>query len=121
MMVNQKTKRRLRRKRRVRKKIYGTPDRPRLTIFRSLKHIYAQIIDDTTGTTMAEASTLSKELEGSGVYGGNMSAAAQVGKLLGERALAKDLKQVAFDRNGYKYHGRVKALAESARKVGLKM
>jgi large subunit ribosomal protein L18 len=121
IMVNQKIERRFRRKKRVRKKIYGTPERPRLTVFRSLRHIYAQLIDDTTGVTVAEASTRSKELSGRGAYGGNISAASQVGKLLGERALTKGIKQATLDRNGYRYHGRVKALADAAREAGLKM
>ncbi|MHC4441024.1 MAG: 50S ribosomal protein L18 [Planctomycetota bacterium] len=120
-MVNLKIERRFRRKKRVRKKIYGTPDCPRLTVFRSLRHIYAQLIDDTTGMTVAEASTRSKELAGTGSYGGNISAASQVGKLLGDRALTKGFKQATFDRNGYRYHGRVKALADAVREAGLKM
>jgi len=120
MKVNLKLKRRSRRKQRVRKKIYGTPDCPRLTVFRSLKHIYAQLIDDTTGTTVAAASTLNKELKGD-AYGGNKSSATRVGKLIGERALSKGLKQVVFDRNGYRYHGRIKALADAVREAGLKI
>ena len=121
MSVNLIIERRLRRKRRVRKKIYGTPECPRLTVFRSLKHIYAQLIDDTTGRTVLEASTRSKDFRDLKVYGGNKSAASTVGKLLGERALAQGLKQATFDRNGYRYHGRVKAVAEAVRKAGLKL
>jgi large subunit ribosomal protein L18 len=119
--VNNKTRRRLRRKRRVRKRVFGTAGRPRLTVFRSLKNIYAQLVDDTAGRTLAEASTMSKDLRGSVGYGGNASAAGAVGRLLAERALARGIKQAAFDRNGYKYHGRVKALAEAAREAGLKV
>lgn len=119
--VNNKTRRRLRRKRRVRKRVFGTAGRPRLTVFRSLKNIYAQLIDDTAGRTLADASTMSKDLPGSVGYGGNASAAGAVGRLLAERALARGIKQAAFDRNGYKYHGRVKALAEAAREAGLKV
>jgi large subunit ribosomal protein L18 len=116
-----KTQRRLRRKRRVRKRVFGTAGRPRLTVFRSLKNMYAQLIDDDAGRTLAQASTMSKDLRGSVGYGGNASAAGAVGKLLAERALAKGIKQAAFDRNGYQYHGRVKALAEAAREAGLKV
>ncbi len=119
--TNKKTQGRLRRKKRVRKRVFGTADRPRLTVFRSLKNIYVQLIDDTAGNTLTEASTVSKDVRGSVGYGGNASAAGQVGKLLADRALAKGIKRVAFDRNGYKYHGRVKALAEAARQAGLKM
>jgi len=121
MTVNIKVERRTRRKRRVRKNIYGTPERPRLTVFRSLRHIYAQLIDDTTGKTLTEASTMSKDLKGSFGYGGNIKAASEVGKLLGERALAKGIKELRFDRNGFRYHGRVKALAEAVREAGLKV
>ena len=121
MAVTEKKARRIRRKRRIRKKIYGTSERPRLTVFRSLKHIYAQLIDDTTGRTLAEASTRSKELKGSSGYMGNVSAAGKVGKLLGERALAQGINQVTFDRNGCRYHGRVRALAEAVREAGLKI
>lgn len=112
--------RRMRRKLRVRKKVFGTAECPRLTVFRSLKNIYAQLVDDAAGRTLAEASTESKELRGSVKYGGNVAAATVVGKLLAERAQAKGISQAAFDRNGYRYHGRVKALAEAARKSGLK-
>ena len=89
--------------------------------FRSLKNIYAQLIDDVAGATLVEASSRNKELRDAVKYGGNRGAAAQVGKLLGERAVAKGIKQAAFDRNGYKYHGRVKALADAAREAGLKV
>ncbi len=104
---------------RVRKKIHGTADRPRLCVFRSLSHMYAQVIDDTTGTTLASASTLDKELKDQSGSGGNVGA-AEVGKLVAQRALAKGIDTVVFDRGGYIYHGRVAALAEAAREAGLK-
>ena len=117
-------KRRERRKFRVRNrirqaaKIAGT-GRLRLSVFRSNKHIYAQVIDDEVGHTLVSACTLEKEICGAGKNGGNKEAAAKVGKVLAERALAKGIKQVAFDRGPYKYHGRVAALAEAAREAGL--
>lgn len=120
-VITQKLERRERRKMRIRKRVYGTPERPRLTVFRSLKNIYAQLIDDVGGRTLVEASTRSKDLQADLKYGGNRSAAAAVGKLLGEKAKARGITQVAFDRNGYKYHGRVKALADAAREAGLKL
>jgi len=107
------------RHRRVRKKIMGTPDRPRLNVFRSLKHIYAQIIDDYAGRTIVCASTMDRELRGKIEYGGNISAAREVGALIARRALEKGIKSVVFDRGGYLYHGRVKALADAAREGGL--
>jgi large subunit ribosomal protein L18 len=117
----EKAVRRQRRKKRIRKAIFGTPERPRLTVFRSLKHLYAQLIDDTTGNTLVAADTRTKEFRDGGDSGGNVAAAKRVGKLLGERAAAKGIRQAAFDRNGYKYHGRVKALADAAREAGLKI
>ena len=110
-------KARLKRHNRVRNKISGTPERPRLNVFRSAKHIYAQLIDDVNGVTLASASSLDKAIEG---YGGNVTAASAVGKLIAERALAKGIENVVFDRGGYLYHGRVQALAEGAREGGLK-
>ena len=111
---------RVRRKKRVRKKVKGTPERPRLCVFRSLKHIYAQIIDDTTSTTLVEASSVSKGIkEKIANEGSNKKGAAIVGKEIAERALKKGIKKVVFDRNGFLYHGRVKALSEAAREVGL--
>jgi large subunit ribosomal protein L18 len=115
-----KEKRRFRRKRRVRKGVHGTADRPRLTVSRSLQHVYAQIVDDEAGVTLCEASSRNKDLRGSIAYGGNMAAAKVVGQALAERAKGKGIEQVRFDRNGYKYHGRVKELAEAARQGGLK-
>ena len=108
---------RLKRHKRVRGKISGTPERPRLNVFRSEANIYAQVIDDVNGVTLASASSLDKAIEG---YGGNIAAATAVGKLVAERAKAKGIETVVFDRGGYLYHGRVKALAEGAREGGLK-
>ncbi|RLA79387.1 MAG: 50S ribosomal protein L18 [Deltaproteobacteria bacterium] len=110
---------RLRRKLRIRKKISGTPERPRLCVYRSLKHMYAQIIDDTVGHTLVSASTLDKELRGKLSKTGNIEAAKEVGRLVAKRALEKGIKKVVFDRNGFLYHGRVKAVAEAAREAGL--
>ena len=104
---------------RVRKKISGTPARPRLCVYRSLSHIYAQVIDDSTGTTLVSASTLDKEVKENISFGGNKEGAAAVGKLAAQRALAKGIDTVVFDRGGYIYHGRVAALAEAAREAGL--
>ena len=101
---------------RVRSKISGTPDCPRLNVFRSAKHIYAQLIDDTKGVTLCSASTVEKSFEG---FGGNAEAAKKVGQTLAERAKEKGINDVVFDRSGYVYHGRVAALAEGAREGGL--
>ena len=108
---------RTRRHARVRKKISGTSECPRLNVFRSLKNIYAQIIDDTTGKTLVAASSLDESLKGSN--GGNKEAARAVGKLIAEKAAAAGIKDVVFDRGGYIYHGRVMELAEGAREGGL--
>lgn len=110
---------RRRRHQRVRKKVFGTPERPRLSVFRSLKHIYAQIIDDTRGITLAAASTLDPELRGQLDGLTKTEKARRVGGLIAQRALAKGIHQVVFDRGGYRYHGRVKALADAAREAGL--
>jgi large subunit ribosomal protein L18 len=110
---------RLRKHVRVRKKIRGTPERPRLSVFRSLKNIYAQVIDDTTGNTLVSASTLDEAVKGKLPYGGNKEAAREVGRLVAQRALDKGIKRVVFDRSGYLYHGRVLELAEGAREAGL--
>ena len=107
---------RLKRHKRVRSKISCTPEMPRLNVFRSEANIYAQVIDDVSGKTLVSASSLDKAIEG---YGGNIAAATAVGKLVAERAKAKGLETVVFDRGGYLYHGRVKALAEGAREGGL--
>ena len=113
----QKQVARLKRQTRVRKKITGSPERPRLNVFRSARHIYAQLIDDTTGATLVAASTLTDGLTDG--YTGNADAAAKVGAAIAKKALEKDITQVVFDRNGFLYHGRVKALAEAARENGL--
>lgn len=110
---------RQKRQTRVRRKIQGSVERPRLCIFRSSKHIYAQIIEDTTGKTLVATSTIVKDVAEGLKSCGNVEAAKAVGKSLAEKALAKDIKQVVFDRNGFLYHGRVKALAEAAREAGL--
>ena len=117
-MINKPSsnKARIKRHGRMRQQIVGTAERPRLNVFRSLNHIYAQIIDDEKGVTMAAASSLDKEIQG---YGGNADAAREVGKLVAKAALDKGIKTVVFDRGGYIYHGRVAALAEGAREGGL--
>lgn len=107
---------RLRRHRRIRGKVSGTPERPRLNVFRSEKHIYAQIIDDVNGVTLCSASTVEKDFEG---LGSNKEAAKKVGMTVAERAKAKGIDTVVFDRGGYIYHGRVAALADGAREGGL--
>ncbi|GFR38835.1 50S ribosomal protein L18 [Insulibacter thermoxylanivorax] len=114
-----RNKMRLRRHFRVRKKVSGTAERPRLNVYRSEKHIYAQLIDDVKGVTLASASTLDKELRSEVKNGGNVEAARKVGELIAKRAQAAGIKAVVFDRGGYLYHGRVKALAEAAREAGL--
>ena len=111
---------RRKRQRRVRKKISGTRQRPRLSVFKSLKHIYAQIIDDEAGNTLIAASTLSSELKDSLSTQGNVSAAQQVGTLIARRAKEHQIESVIFDRGGNLYHGRIKALAEAAREEGLR-
>jgi large subunit ribosomal protein L18 len=108
-----KTVRRNRRKTGIRKRVKGTPQRPRLTVFRSLNHIYAQIIDDLDGKTLASASTVKA------ASGGNVAAAVEVGKQIAKQAKDAGISQVSFDRNGFRYHGRVKALADAAREGGL--
>ena len=117
-MVNKpdKNKARLKRHRRVRAKVSGTAACPRLNVFRSSKHIYAQLIDDVNGVTLVSASSMDKEFEG---QGGNKEAAKKVGQLVGKRAVEKGIETVVFDRGGYIYHGKVAALAEAAREAGL--
>lgn len=102
--------------RRIRRKLQGTPERPRLAVFRSVAHIYAQIIDDAAGKTLVSASSVDK---GAKIGGGNVAAAKTIGKLVADRAKEKGIVRVVFDRGGYQYHGRVKALAEAAREAGL--
>jgi len=108
-----------RRRRRVRKKVFGMPERPRLAVYGSLNHIYAQIIDDVEGRTLAAASTLDREMKDLSTHGGNVEAAKKVGVLLAKRAVEKGIKRVVFDRGGFKFHGRIKALADAAREGGL--
>ncbi len=105
---------------RVRRKVVGTPERPRLCVFRSLDHIYAQVIDDHGGRTLAAASSLDKETRKQLKGGGNVAAAKVVGKVIAERARSAGIAEVVFDRGGYRYHGRVQALAEAAREAGLR-
>jgi len=112
-------KARIRKHARVRKKVSGTAERPRLNVYRSLNHIYAQVIDDAAGVTLVAASTLDEALKGKVGFGGNKEAAKEVGKLVAQKALDKGIKAVVFDRGGYIYHGRVKELAEAAREAGL--
>ena len=108
-----------RRKLRIRKKVNGTTERPRLTVFRSAKHIYAQVIDDVTGETLAHASTLSKDLRGTFDEDNKVDAAKKVGALIAKLCKSKQIEKVVFDRNGYLYHGRIGALAQAAREAGL--
>ena len=111
-------KARIKRHNRVRNKISGTPERPRLNVFRSAKHIYAQLIDDINGVTLVAASSLEKDFEGNG---GNKEAAKKVGQMIAKKAVDKGISEVVFDRSGYLYHGRVLELAEGARECGLKV
>ncbi|MCP8618030.1 50S ribosomal protein L18 [Salirhabdus salicampi] len=119
-MITKQDKNAVRKKRhaRVRRNLYGTAERPRLNVYRSNKHIYAQLIDDLNGVTVASASTVDKDFNGEGT--GNVAAAQKVGELVAKRAVEKGVETVVFDRGGYLYHGRVKALAEAAREAGLK-
>jgi len=108
-----------RRKKRVRKKVFGSPERPRLSVFRSLRHIYAQLVDDESGFTLVSANSQDKELAREIKNGGNCEAAVKVGEAIARKALAIGVHQVRLDRNGYLYHGRIKNLADAARKTGL--
>ena len=119
-LIKKKRMGHLRRRKRVRQKISGTGNRPRLVVFRSLKHIYAQLINDELGETLAEASTLSPELKENLSNGGNIAAAESVGALIAQKAKQQEIEVVVFDRGGHLYHGRIKALAEAARAEGLK-
>ena len=114
-----KTKARLARKLRVKKQVRGTGERPRLTVYKSLKHMYAQIVDDSTGQTLATASTMGRDVRDGVKNSGTVEAARIVGLALGRKALSRDITKVVFDRNGYAYHGKVKALADAAREAGL--
>jgi large subunit ribosomal protein L18 len=120
-VITKQDKNKVRKKRhlRVRKKVSGTAQTPRLSVYRSSNHIYAQLIDDVAGVTLASASTLDAELKGQIGHGGNQEAAAKVGALIAKRGLEKGITEVVFDRGGYLYHGRIKALAEAAREAGL--
>ena len=111
--------RRKRRQHRVRNRMTGTPERPRLAVFRSSKHIYAQVINDKSGTTLASASTRDPEIRAQLTYGGNKAAATIVGRVVAERAKKAGIDKICFDRRSYKYHGRVAALAQAAREAGL--
>ncbi len=111
---------RQRRHRRIRKRVYGTAEKPRLCVFRSNAHIYAQIIDDDAQSTLCSASTLDAEVKPNAANGGNAEAAKLVGELLGKRAKDKGIETVCFDRGGFKYHGRIAAMADAAREAGLK-
>jgi large subunit ribosomal protein L18 len=119
--TNPRSLARLKRKTRIRKKISGTPARPRLSVFRSAKHMYAQIIDDSAGATLITASSVEKSVQDQPKFDSKRALAAHIGKLVAERALDKGIKQVVFDRNGFLYHGRVKALSDGAREAGLKL
>uniref|UniRef100_A0A7C4UDF8 Large ribosomal subunit protein uL18 n=1 Tax=candidate division WOR-3 bacterium TaxID=2052148 RepID=A0A7C4UDF8_UNCW3 len=119
--TSEKTLKRERRHKRLRKKVFGTEEKPRLSVYRSLKHIYAQIIDDVKGHTILSVSTLSRELKDILKGKKKTEQAFIVGETIGKMALEKGIKQVVFDRGGFKYHGRVKAIAEGARKSGLKL
>ena len=119
-LIKKKRMGHLRRRKRVRQKISGTGNRPRLSVFRSTKHIYAQLINDELGVTVAEASTLSPELKENLSTGGNVTAAESVGALIAQKAKQQKIEVVVFDRGGHLYHGRIKALAEAAKAEGLK-
>ena len=122
MKIKTSEDRRHRIKLRLRKRMTGTEERPRLTVFRSLSHIYVQVIDDMTGKTLVAASSIEPSIKGtlaSKARGSNRAGAQAIGKLVAERALAKGIKQVVFDRNGFLYHGRIRAVAEGAREAGL--
>lgn len=116
---NLKKKARLKRKKRIRKKLNGTKEQPRLNVFRSSKHIYAQIVDDTEGHTLIAASSMEKQVREQPKFDNKVAVANFVGKLLAERAADKGIKRVVFDRNGFLYHGRVKAVSDGAREAGL--
>lgn len=118
-MAEHKSGERIRRHKRIRKKVFGSPERLRLSVYKSLNHIYAQIIDDSKGYTVLSASSLDKEFKDKKSHKGNIKTAKMVGELVAKRALEKGIKKIVFDRSGYLYHGSVKALAEAARQAGL--
>jgi large subunit ribosomal protein L18 len=117
--LNLRTQARLKRKKRIRKKLVGTGNRPRLCVFRSARHIYAQLIDDSRGQTLAAASSMEKDVRENPESKNKVTAANNVGKIIGQRAIEKGLKKVVFDRNGFLYHGRIKAVSDGAREAGL--
>ncbi|NNG01029.1 MAG: 50S ribosomal protein L18 [Desulfobacteraceae bacterium] len=117
--LNPRKKARLKRKIRIRKKMFGTAEKPRLSVFRSSSHIYVQIVDDTTGHTLITASTAEKEVREKSDFKSKIEKANYIGKIAGERAIDKGIKKVIFDRNGFLYHGRVKAISDGAREAGL--
>ena len=122
MKIKTKNDRRVRIQMRQRKRIAGTKERPRLSVFRSVSHIYAQLIDDMTGQTLVSASTVDPKVKGSfakGVTGGNIKGAEAIGKTIAERSIEKGIRRVVFDRSGFLYHGRIRAVADAARKAGL--
>ena len=122
MKITTKNDRRVRIQLRQRKRIAGSKARPRLSVFRSVSHIYAQVIDDSTGETLVSASTIDPKLKGSlakGITGGNVKGAEAIGRAIAERSIEKGIKRVVFDRSGFLYHGRVRAVADAARKAGL--
>ena len=119
--TNPRTVARLKRQARIRKKIRGTSERPRLSVFRSARHVYAQIVDDAAGITLVTASTMEKTFKEQPKAVNKKSAATQIGKLIAQRALDKGIKKVVFDRNGFLYHGRIKALSDGAREGGLEL
>ncbi|MCX8021959.1 MAG: 50S ribosomal protein L18 [Syntrophorhabdaceae bacterium] len=119
MLRKEKTEARLKRKKRIRKKVQGTEEKPRLCVYKSLNHIYVQFIDDMNNRVIAGVSSMSKEIKGSVKSGGNIEAAKKVGEYAGKKASELGITKVVFDRNGFKYHGRIKALAEAAREAGL--
>lgn len=118
--TNPRSAARIKRQARIRKKIKGTPQRPRLSVFRSAKHVYAQVIDDTAGATLVTASSVEKDFKAQDKFESKRAAAAYVGKMVAQRALDKGIQQVVFDRNGFLYHGRIKAISDGAREAGLK-
>jgi len=117
--LNLKKRARLKRKKRIRKNLVGTQERPRLSVFRSSKHIYAQVIDDTNGRTLVAASSMEKEVKEHPKFENKVAVAGFVGKIIAERAIGKGISKVVFDRNGFLYHGRVKAISDGARETGL--
>ena len=117
--LNLKKRARLKRKKRIRKNLVGTQERPRLSVFRSSKHIYAQVIDDTYGRTLVAASSMEKEVKEHPKFENKVAVAGFVGKIIAQRAIEKGISKVVFDRNGFLYHGRVKAISDGARETGL--